>query len=604
MNPLYLVTLSFVAASLIAVFSRKASYCLAAATSAALLGLLLTGNYTNDLSRYFLIVSGIVWLGSSLFSISYDDHYPRLLAGAFSMTMAGMMVILLAKGAVSFLVGWEVMTIASYFGITAKEVQGRGAYKFLAFGELSALLILAGFGAMTLQSGSQSFSAWRPSSLWNVAFFLAALGFAVKMAVFPFHIWLPEAHGKAPANLSSQLSAVLTLMGLYGMVKLLLISTPSDWVGATFLILGGITALMGAAYAAGTEHVKRLPAFSTVENDGVLIALFGGAIISANHGLSTLASFAFLALLFYAFAHSVAKGLLFLIAGRLENGTGRFPEVTKGKLGIIGVIAGYASALSLAGVPPFPGFLGEWMGIETLLQSFKIPDTSLKVLVAVVGALIALTAGIAGVAMSKIVTRGVQRAGGRKGFLVEDAGYGFLAFVLFAVGVYPVAVFHQVNALVKSFAGMSAMDFVTGALGIKNGFLIVAKGFGGISPTYLATLVFLSGVATYVVLRVTVLGKIRRVRPWSGGLANPEYPSISHSAILLITEDWLYGTREEHGRLYWRERFNKAYTSLGRSYLAFSDWFRHGLMRGSDSVYVAYILGILVIGLVYLLIAG
>lgn len=604
MNPYYMITAAFMISSLTAVLSRKLSYGLAALSSAALLALITTGTPgVDDLTRYFLLISGVVWLGASLFSLSYDDHYPRLLAGAFSMAMAGMMVILLAGDAVSFLIGWETMTIASYLGITAKEKSGKGAYKFLAFGELSALLILAGFGMMIIQSGSIEFSAWKAAPAWSIAFLLAALGFAVKMAVFPFHTWLPDAHGNAPANLSAQLSAVLTLMGLYGMLRLLLIGTPADWVGAVFLLLGGLTAVLGASYAAGTEHVKRLPGYSTVENDGVLLAVLGGAIVAAGHGISALASFAFLALLFYAFAHSVAKGLLFLIAGRLENGSGSFSEVVPGRLGMMGVAAGYVSALSLAGVPPFPGFLGEWMGIETLLQSFRVPDVALKVLMLLVGALVALTAGIAGVAMSKMITHGAQKAGGKKGLSAEDAGYAFMTAVLLLSGVLPVLLLRTVSGIVGSLGGMKAAEFIGGALGIRDGFLIVSKDFGGISPTYLAVLLFLFAVSAYILLRITVMKSVRRVRPWSGGLVNGEYPAVAHSAILLITEGWLYGTEEKEGRIDWHERVGTAYERLGRAYLSLSERFRHGLMRGSDSVYVAYILLALMAALAYLLLA-
>ncbi|WP_456423198.1 proton-conducting transporter transmembrane domain-containing protein [Thermococcus sp.] len=601
-NIFYYITAGFAIASLLAVVSKRSSYALSAGLSALLLALLFVkpGNI-DDVSRYFLVISGIVWLGASFFSLSYDDHYPRILAGSFAMSIAGMLVILLARGAVGFLVGWEVMTIASYFGITARENSRDEAYKFLAFGELSALLILGGFGLLSIETGSTMFLAWKEAKLWSLAFFLAGLGFAIKMAMVPFHVWLPDAHGKAPANLSSLLSAVLTLMGVYGFTRLLLIKSPATWVGSFFLLLGGITSILGAAYAAGTEHVKRLPGYSTVENDGVLLALFGGTVLALNAGNRTLASFAFLAFLFYAFAHSVAKGLLFLIAGRIENGTGRFPEVIPGRLSTVGVMAGYVSALSLAGVAPFPGFLGEWLGIETLLQSFKMPNVRLKVLMVLVGSLVALTAGVAGVAMSKMITYGVQKAGGKRMLSVEDIAYAFMGTVLVMIGVLPLVVFMLINGVVSSLAGIGAKSFVSGALGIKDGFLVVAKDFGGISPTYLAGLVTVLGATTYVIARVTVFRKTRRVRAWSGGLRNTEYPPIAHSAILLITEGWLYGTKERSGRLYWCERIGIAYEKLSKAYLEFSEWFRHGLMRGSDSVYVAYILIALIAGLIYLL---
>ncbi|NPA47138.1 MAG: NADH-quinone oxidoreductase subunit E [Thermococci archaeon] len=578
MNPPYAVTLTFLIASLAAVASKRAAYALMVAGSAALIPLSIA---KGGLMGYFILISALVWLGSSLFSLDYD-HHPRLLAASFAMTAAGMMVIMLAKTAVSFLIGWEVMTIASYFGITTGKGGRKAAYKFLAFGELSFLLILAGFGLATVKSGGVDLRLWAGMS--SMAFFLATLGFSIKMAAFPFHTWLPEAHGEAPANLSAQLSALLTLMGLYGMLRLFEITHPASWVGLSMLAIGGVTALIGAAYAAGSDHVKKLPAYSTMENDGVLLALFGAATVAANYHLKVLSSFAFLALLFYAFNHSVSKGLLFLVAGKVERGSGSFEEVERGSLSRAGLIAGYVSALSLAGVPILPGLLAEWMAIETLLQSFLMPSAGVKVSMMIAGAMVALTVGIAGVAMTKMTNQAFQRARGGKSRKFEDAAFLMMSAVLVAAGVFPIMVFRVLNDTVQKLGGLKASFFTGKALGV--GYMVVSKGFGGISPTYLAAFIVVFGVGTYAAVRSLMRGRVRTVRPWSGGLTPQEYPPSAHSSILLLTESWLYGTKEG---LKWRDKVDAAYESMARSYAAFSEVVRHTIMRGSDSVYVAYI---------------
>ncbi len=587
---LYGITAAFIAASLVSVWSRKASY---AITATAALPLIPVSILKGGIQGYFMLISAVVWAGASLFSLDYD-HYPKVLSASFSMTAAGMMIIMLSRTALGFLTGWEVMTIASYFGITAGENGRKAAYKFLAFGELSFLLILSGFGLASLSSGSMNIESWREMS--SIAFFLAVLGFSVKMAVFPFHSWLPEAHGKAPANLSSQLSALLTLMGLYGMVRLFEVSHPPTWVGITMLGLGSITAILGAAYAAGSDHVKKLPAYSTIENDGVLIALFAAAIIASRYHLRTLASFAFLALLFYAFNHSVSKGLLFLVAGKVERGSGTFNEVKRGALGRFGVAAGYISSLSLAGVPFLPGLLAEWTAIETLLQSFLLPSAGVKVAMMLAGAIVALTVGIAGVAMTKMTNQAFQRgAGGRSGTF-ERIGFAFMSAVTVVVGVFPPLILRLLNEVTYRLGGLKASSFEGHALGVA--YMVVSKGFGGISPTYLAVFISVLGFGTYLTIRAFTSGRERTVKAWSGGISRQEYPPSAHSSILLLTEGWLYGTGK---KLEWHDRVDRAYERVAGAYSRFSEVMRHTIMRGSDSTYVAYIVAALISVLIFVL---
>ncbi len=582
MNPFYLIVMVFLISSFLAIVSKKATYLLTLAGSVVLVPLSLT---KGDLAGYFMLISALVWVGASLFSLDYD-HHPRLLAASFSMTALGMMIIMLSRTAVSFLIGWEIMTVASYFGVTTGGGGRRAAYKFLAFGELSFLLVLAGF-VIAASSNGVSMSSWR--DMGSVAFFLAVLGFSVKMAVFPFHTWLPEAHGEASANLSAQLSALLTLMGLYGMLRLFEVAHPVTWVGMSMLSLGGITALVGAAYAAGSGHVKKLPAYSTMENDGVLLALFGAAMMASAYHLRVLSSFAFLALLFYAFSHSVSKGLLFLVAGKVERGSGRFEDVMGGSLSKAGLIAGYVSALSLAGVPMLPGLLAEWMAIETLLQSFLMPSADVKVSMMIAGTMVALTVGIASVAMTKMTNQAFQRGRGGVSRPFEDAAFLFMSMVLIAVGIFPLMVFKPLNGIVRNLGGLGALTFTSKALGV--GCLVVSKGFGGISPTYLAAFIILFSVGSYMLLRGLMGGKTRIVRPWNGGVSSQEYPPSAHSSILLLTEGWLYGTG---ARLRWRDRTEKVHEALARGYTSLSEVIRHTIMRGSDSVYVAYIVMALV----------
>jgi len=581
MNLLLIVLSIYLLAGLVGFKFKMTSYGLTALGSAMLLYFALLGEIGNEISGYFIILSSIAWLFLSLYSLGYDKK-SGLLASSFAFTTGAMSIILTSTNALSFLVGWEGMTIASFVSIYLHKDSKRAAYMFLAFGELSTLLILSGFAWASAESGSIIFSSWYSLKNWSLIYLLLAVGFMIKMAVVPFHIWLPEAHSKAPANMSSQLSAVMTLMGLFGLIYFLQFGIPASWVGLVILIMGGITAIIGAFYAAVCDHVKKLPAYSTVENDGVLIAMVGALIVTYAEE-QVIAGFILLALLFFAFAHTIAKSLLFAVAGHLEKSGGEYLgkrySLTKWT-----ALAGYLAAISLAGVPPLPGYIGEWAALESMFQSFYISDMLVRLVTVIIGALVALTAGISIIAMSKFIVHGVERRE-RKNANLGDIGFGIGVGVILLAGLLPQYIFTIISPVVMGITGLSSSQYLGKLLGIPDGMLIISgKGFGVLSPTMIAVFIGINFLIVYGAMRTKM--KIRKVNPWSGGLKSEEYPTRGHSSILLLTQKWLFRTKE----MKQRDTMHDSYIAISEYAVNFSERFRRALMPGNDRRYVLYIL--------------
>ncbi len=581
MNPLLLV-LAYLFSGLVGMRFKRLAYVLMAAVSLLTL-ILLSTMELNGIQWYFILLSSLVWLFISLFSLGYgaDD---ALLVSTFGFTTAMMLLILLSRDAITFLLGWEGMTVASFLSIRSQRDSRRAAYLFLAFGEISFIFILLAFILASAGSGSLYFENWRNLN-WSLLYFLMALGFVVKMAAVPAHIWLPEAHSRAPANMSAQLSAVMTLMGLYGLVYFMDLGVPESWVGTILLIVGGTSALIGVFYAAICDHVKKLPAYSTVENDGVLIALVGTFIITYQNGQDVVAAFILLSTLFFAFAHTTAKSLLFIVAGKMEKSGGQFLG-GRYRITRIGALAGYLSAISLAGIPPLPGFIAEWSALESMFQSFYFSDLWLRVLTVSVGALIALTAGISTIAMSKFIVHGVERRD-RKGAEISDIGLLLGSLTILLIGILPQIIFAAASPAVEAITGISTKEFTGGLLGIPEGYLIISgKGFGVLSPTFLFIFITLTFLAVYLLMHLS-MGHKRIVSPWSGGLRNEEYPTRAHSSILLLTQGWLFRTDE---KMNYRDYIYLAYIGFGDRIKNFSEKFQRAMMPGNDRRYVLYIL--------------
>ncbi|MDG6992476.1 MAG: hypothetical protein JRM76_04460 [Nitrososphaerota archaeon] len=608
----------------------------------------------SSLNAYFLLISSLVWLGTCLYSVRYDDDYPNSLSSLLLLTILSMVIVLVSGDAFTFLIGWESMTIASFFMILEgkgdKEGVRNAAYLFLAFGEGSSVLIMLSFAGLFSAAGTFSFmgpAARVVTPLGPWIFVTALLGFGLKMGLAPFHMseWLPIAHSSAPSNASALLSSTLTLMGVYGIIDVVShLGGYQLWWGWLALTVGGVSALLGALFSSVSEHSKGLPAYSTIENNGMIVVAIGVYLIATYYRLTFLADFALVAALFHAFSHSVSKASLFLLNGWMSKLRGTFDLTSANPVlagGVRGVGAiGIFTALSLAAVPPLAGFVSEWMILEALFQSFRFGDLASQILGALVGAVVALAAGIMVVTMTKVYGFGILwpkriAAPGEKGGGYIEGGLAYFAALIVAVGVAAPGVFYLASQAASRMLGANPYGlFVTGLLGVPAPFVILSGSpFGGFSPTFTA-LAFLSilmvtlAVAGAVRARPPRFGlRVRRTPGWFAGAALADdssamYNSFGYSTPIRVMLRFLFRTKESVVQVGPVQRtvirspeeyvvdlevldvFKKFYDVLAKWALGLSAYTSRKVMPGKLGLYIVYIMAALVFVLTYILLTA
>ena len=492
----------------------------------------------DALSDAFLFLLGAASAGISIFGAGYfragEGTAPGLLCLQYHLFLASMGFVLLADDAYGFMVSWETMALSSYFLVTTQhripEIRSAG-FLYLLIAHLGAIAILLSFGVMQGGSWQFTFDAMRSATLapsWAAAAFaLALFGFGAKAGLVPLHVWLPEAHPAAPSPVSALLSGVMLKMALYGILRVTfdLLGDPVWWWGLVPVALGLFTAIYGVVFAAAQTDMKRLLAFSSIENIGILFTGVGLSIVFIGVGMSTLAALALIAVLYPAINHAFMKSLLFLGTGSVLHATG---ERNLGRLG--GLIhrmpwvawLTLVGALSIAGLPPLNGFVSEWLLLQAFLSAHEIPRTFVNMLLPLGAAVVALAAALAGYVMVKffgVVFLGQPREAGLAkahdaGWL-ERAGLLWLATGCVALGLMPTQVV-ALLALVPAQLGLA------GAMPDASSWWRLVPVTGRESAY--APLVFLFAIVATIVATVALVShfyhrRIRRAAAWDCGFA-------------------------------------------------------------------------------------
>jgi hydrogenase-4 component B len=363
----------------------------------------------DALSAFFLIVLDLGALSASVFALGYGEHEsaPQRILPFYPAFLAGMTLVVLADDAFTFLTSWEFMSLTSWALVVSHHrvpENVRAGYVYLIMASFGTLALLLGFGLMAGPAGLYTFDAMRsahPSAaLGALALVLALIGAGSKAGLVPLHVWLPLAHPAAPSHVSALMSGVMTKVAVYGFVRIALelAGPPAWWVSIVVLALGGITAVMGLLYALMEHDLKRLLAYSTVENIGIIFVGLGLALAFKAHGMLFAAALALTAALFHVFNHSLFKSLLFFVAGAVLTATGERDMEHLG--GLIHRMPQTAfvflvGCAAISALPPLNGFASEWLTFQAILLSPELPSWGLKILVPTVGALLALSAALA-----------------------------------------------------------------------------------------------------------------------------------------------------------------------------------------------------------------
>jgi hydrogenase-4 component B len=463
----------------------------------------------DGLGGLFLALIGMVTVAASLFGPRYVREYqrrrhaPGVLGLATGLFVAGMQLVVLAADAFGFMIAWELMSVASYLLVAHEHEESanrRAAFLYLLMAQIGALCILLAFGVLSGFEGDFTFAALREKSLappWpGIAFTLALVGFGMKAGLVPLHVWLPEAHPAAPAHISALMSGVMLKVAVYGFVRFSfdLLGDPHWSWGVAVLAIGSVTALYGVLYALMQQDLKRVLAYSSIENVGVIFIGLGLAMTFAGSGHPRLATLALVAALYHALGHALFKGLLFLGAGAVVQAghTGNLDHMG----GLVRRMPWTAlfflvGCLSISAMPPFNGFVSEWLIFQAALQATVLEDGVLRAVIPVTAAMLALTGALAAACFVRAYgiaflgqgrTRRMRHA--REASPGMVAAQGLLAMLCLLFGILPTFAVAGLGRVAQGFTGY-ALESATG-----HGWLWLTP----ISPevaSYSAPLVFL-----------------------------------------------------------------------------------------------------------------
>ncbi len=491
----------------------------------------------DSLSALFLILIGGVSAGVSAFAAGYfrkgEGTPPGLICLEYHVFLVSIVMLVLADDAYAFMVAWETMAFSSFFLVMANhripEIRQAG-YLYMLVAHIGALGILLCFGVLQANTGDYTFANMRAQQLtpfWaSVAFVLAVFGFGAKAGLLPLHAWLPEAHPAAPSPFSALMSGVMLKIALYGVLRVSfdLLQTRIWWWGVLLMAVGLATALFGVVFSTVQVEMKRLLAYSSIENVGLMVAGFGLSLLFSAYGMKALSALALTAALYHMLSHAFFKSLLFCSTGAVMHATG---ERSLGKLG--GLIRTrpwvawptLIGALACAGLPPLGGFVAEWLLLQSYLFTTGLPSSFLNMLVPVLAALIALISALSGYTMVKyfgVIFLGQPRE--EKLAHAHDAGtwerIGMLWLVAGCVllGLLPNQVIGLMDPVTQRLVGAGLAQSLAG-----NGWLLVPM---SVERASYAPVIFLLGVLTsfglaYLLVRRLYHGRTRRAPPWDCG---------------------------------------------------------------------------------------
>jgi formate hydrogenlyase subunit 3/multisubunit Na+/H+ antiporter MnhD subunit len=412
----------------------------------------------DALSSTFSLIVNLAAAITGVYAMGYGRHEPeqsRVLP-FYCLFLLGMNLVLVADDAFSFLLAWEFMSLSSWALVVVhhrSEENRNAGFLYLVMAAFGTLALLFAFGVLAGGEGAYSFDAIRKRELAplaaTAAMLLALIGTGSKSGLVPLHAWLPPAHSAAPSHVSALMSGVMTKVGVYGFIRIVfdLLGPPDWWWGTVVLTAGGITAVLGVLSALMQHDLKRLLAFHTVENIGIIYIGLGLALAFEHYGMTFAAAVAATAAVFHVFNHCIFKSLLFFGAGAVQSATGtRDMEHLGGLIHRMPAtsFAFLVGCVAISALPPLNGFVSEWLTFQAILLSPALPDWGLKLSIPAVGALLALSAALAAACFVKafgITFLGRPRTPQAERAIETDryslAAMGALAGICLVAGIFP-----------------------------------------------------------------------------------------------------------------------------------------------------------------------
>jgi hydrogenase-4 component B len=450
----------------------------------------------DPLGAFFGLIVSLLGLALSVYSLGYAcGFYGRknvgVLGALFNVLLLTVTLVFLASNAFFFLIAWEIMALAAYclvsFEHEQEETRNAGVLYFVMSHIGTGCLIL-GFLLLFQASGGYGFDGFHalgermPPEKRDAAFLLFLVGFGVKAGIVPLHIWLPAAHPVAPSNVSAIMSGVVIKTGIYGMTRVFFdfLGTPPNWWGVTVLTIGTVSAVLGVLYALMEHDLKRLLAYHSIENIGIILMGLGASLMFLHSGHPALAALALIAGLYHTINHASFKGLLFLGAGAVLHATHTRNMEEMGGLGkrmpwtalffLIGAVA-------ISALPPLNGFVSEWLTYQSLLQGFGTTSDLIRLMFPLSGAMLALTGTLAAACFVKAfgITFLAQPRSDRAGHAHEAPftmllGQGILAAACVFFGLFPTLFLKLLDPVTQQLTGqaLSAQLSSSGGLVLRS----------------------------------------------------------------------------------------------------------------------------------------
>ncbi len=470
------------------------------------------GFFVDRLSAFFILVISITAFAVSIYSTGYVREYfgkknIGYLGFLYNIFILSMLLVVSADNAVMFLIVWELMSIISYFLVIYEHEKPqtlKAGFIYIVMTHIGTGFIILSFLIFAGSSGCFSFETFRaagmamPPMLKDLAFLFALIGFGAKAGIVPLHVWLPYAHPAAPSNVSALMSGVMIKTAIYMFIRVSFdfLGAGVAWWGMLVLIVASVSALLGVMYALMEHDMKRLLAFHSVENIGIILIGVGVAMIFMASGYPEFAAFGLIAGLYHTINHAVFKSLLFMGAGSIIYSTHtRNIEEYGGLIKRMPYTALFflIGAISISALPPFNGFVSEWLTLQAQLLSINLSDNITKIAVLFSGAGLALTGALAAACFVKafgISFLALPRSG-HAGHAKEVpasmlAGMAILSLMCIALGVLPFYVVRILDSVSAPLVGTSIGSRISFDLSLATFSYFPAS----ISTTWIALLVF------------------------------------------------------------------------------------------------------------------
>ena len=517
--------------------------------------LTVAGGFVLDLDplgAFFLILIGLGAIPAVIYGFGYTAPYGkegvslRFLGLMLNLFLLSMSLVTMAGNVLTFLFMWEGMSLTSYFLViteNGEENTRKAGIWYAAMTHVGLALLLATF-ILLMNGGTGSFYNIRSASASlspatrNIIFILAFLGFGSKAGIVPLHVWLPKAHPAAPSHVSALMSGVMIKLGIYGLLRVVLdlLEGGPAWWGGVILGFGVVSAVLGVLYALMEHDLKRLLAYHSVENIGIILIGIGSGLVFHSYGFVALASLGLVGGLYHTLNHASFKGLLFLGAGSVLYSTHtRNMEKMGGLIRSMPWTALFflIGSAAISALPPLNGFVSEWLVFQTLLAGFNIPRPELAILMPVAVGMLALTSGLAAACFVKAfgisflaIPRSPEAEQAQESPLSMRIGMLIPAVACLGLGVAPVIVVPFLGKVIAGFGGLpTTLPGLTFSLTLQT-----PEAFGRISPTlaFIGLLIILALIPlTFRIFKVN--SRVRFGEIWGCGRTG-QTPRMEYTA--------------------------------------------------------------------------